>query len=47
MRARALYGARHEGVLDRVGADFVEVRPEVGRVQLVSYAALSAVASRD
>lgn len=40
-------GARHEGVLDRVGADFVEVRPEVGLVQLVSYASLAAVASRD
>lgn len=40
-------GARHEGVLERVGADFVEVRPEVGLVQLVSFAALAAVASRD
>ncbi len=40
-------GARHEGVLGRVGADFVEVRPEVGRIQLVAFAALAAVASRD
>lgn len=42
-----LDGARHEGVLERVGADFVEVRPEVGRVQLVAFTALAAVASRD
>ncbi len=40
-------GARHEGVLERVGADFVEVRPEVGRVQLVAFTAVAAVASRD
>jgi hypothetical protein len=40
-------GSRHEGVLERVGADFVEVRPEVGRIQLVAYDALAAVASRD
>ncbi len=40
-------GARHEGVLTRVGADFVEVRPEVGRAQLVAFTAVGAVGSRD
>lgn len=43
-------GVRHEGLLERVGGDFVEVRPESGAaegVRLVSYAALAAVASRD
>jgi hypothetical protein len=41
-----LDGARHEGELRRVGADFVEVH-DAGRVTLVSFAALAAVQSRD
>lgn len=39
-------GARHEGELRRVGADFVEVY-DAGRVSLVSFAALAAVQSRE
>ena len=40
-------GARHEAVLRRVGADFVEVRVGEGRVELVPFSALVAVQSRD
>ncbi len=43
-------GARHEGLLERVGGDFVELRPEADGadvVHLVAYSALAAVASRD
>jgi hypothetical protein len=40
-------GRRHDGVLLRVGADFVEVATgEVGRVVLVAFGALAAVQSR-
>ena len=40
-------GARHEAVLRRVGADFVEVRVGEGRLELVAFTALVAVQSRD
>lgn len=41
-------GSSHEGVLHRVGADFVEVRTGAGdRVVLVAFPALAAVQSRD
>ncbi len=41
-------GGRHEGVLHRVGADFVEVGDEASRrLTLVSFGALVAVQSRD
>ncbi|GAA1999554.1 hypothetical protein [Nocardioides kribbensis] len=40
-------GARHEGVLQRVGSDFAEVLTGVDRTALVSFAALAAVQSRD
>jgi len=42
-----LDGARHEAVLERVGADFVEVRVTGGRTVLVAVAALAGVQSRD
>jgi len=40
-------GTRHEAVLRRVGADFVEVQAGEGRVELVAFTALEAVQSRD
>jgi len=40
-------GARHEAVLRRVGADFVEARVGEGRLELVPFSALVAVQSRD
>ena len=40
-------GARHEAVLRRVGADFVEARVGETRVELVPFSALVAVQSRD
>ena len=40
-------GAVHDGVLRRVGADFVEVRVGDGRTVLVAFANLAAVQSRD
>ncbi len=39
-------GDRIDGVLERVGSDFVEVRVPVGRVTLVAFTALAAVQSR-
>lgn len=42
-----LDGARHEAVLERVGADFVEARVTGGRTALVAVAALAGVQSRD
>ena len=39
-------GGRQEGVLRRVGSDFVEVAAGEGRLQLVSFSALVAVQSR-
>jgi len=38
-------GTRHDGVVRRVGADFVEVEVVPGRVELVAFAALAAVQS--
>ena len=40
-------GTRHEALLRRVGADFVEVRVGEGRLELVAFSALVAVQSRD
>src|SRR6478609_8505477 len=40
-------GTRHEAYVDRVGADFLEVRAPSGEVFLVPYAGLVAVQSRD
>jgi hypothetical protein len=40
-------GTRHEAVLVRVGADFVEARVAGGRTVLVALAGLAAVQSRD
>jgi len=40
-------GARHEAVLRRVGADFVEAHVGEGRLELVPFSALAAVQSRD
>jgi len=40
-------GARHEALLRRVGADFVEVRVGEDRLELVAFTALVAVQSRD
>lgn len=40
-------GGRHEAVLWRVGADFVEARVGEGRTVLVAFEALAAVQSRD
>ncbi|MFC4784121.1 hypothetical protein ACT8ZV_06580 [Nocardioides sp. MAHUQ-72] len=40
-------GGRHEAVLRRVGADFVEASVGEGRVQLFAFTALAAVQSRD
>lgn len=40
-------GTRHEAVLLRVGADFVEARVAEGRTVLVALAAIAAVQSRD
>jgi hypothetical protein len=40
-------GTRHEALLRRVGADFVEVRVGEGRLELVAFTALVAVQSRD
>jgi hypothetical protein len=40
-------GSRHEAVLLRVGADFVEARVAGGRTALVALAAVAAVQSRD
>lgn len=40
-------GSRHEAVLLRVGADFVEARVAGGRTTLVALAAVAAVQSRD
>lgn len=43
-----LDGARHDGVLRRVGGDFVEVlEGEPPRVTLVAHAAVAAIASRE
>jgi hypothetical protein len=42
-----LDGARHEAVLVRVGADFVEARVSGGRTVLVAVDALAGVQSRD
>jgi hypothetical protein len=42
-----LDGARHEAVLVRVGADFVEARVTGGRTVLVAVAALAGVQSRE
>lgn len=42
-----LDGSRHEAVLRRVGADFVEARVGEDRGLLVAFAALAAVQSRD
>ncbi len=39
-------GARHEGTLARVGADFVELDLDAGRTVLVAFSALAAVQSR-
>lgn len=45
---RTVDGAAHDGRLERVGADFVEVRTgSAGRVVLVALSALAAVQSRD
>jgi hypothetical protein len=40
-------GSRHDGVLERVGEDFVELRDGTGRTDLVALASLAAVSSRD
>ena len=40
-------GTRHEAVLRRVGADFVEAQVGAGRLELVAFSALVAVQSRD
>ena len=40
-------GARHEAVLRRVGADFVEARVGADRLELVPFSSLVAVQSRD
>jgi len=40
-------GGRHEAVLRRVGADFVEAQVGEGRLELVAFAALAAVQRRD
>ena len=40
-------GARHEAYVERVGADFLEVRDVAGAPLLVAYDALVAVQSRD
>lgn len=42
-----LDGARHEGRLGRVGRDFAEVRPDVGRVVVVPFHLLAAASSRE
>jgi len=43
----AVDGARHDGMVVRVGDDFVEVRVGAQRLLLVAFAALAAVQSRE